>query len=392
MATKNQIAMRPVGRGRWSVALLSCLALVLSPARAQGEAPRLPASPSFSFPHVGWLLSAGQGAFDGQQVELRGGSSLVYTEFDFDDFVVELMYRTVGSGPIQPALRLRSQLQADSRQLSGLQLTLRRHDLAEAASVGAEAVGSVTTIRMCGTNCALNAWQTGRRFSGTTAWCKAFDCIKQTAGLLALAACGDSRSSVVFKEIVITELSHRPLFNGHDLQGWVGAGDQAAKCWDVRDGTLVCTGAAGPWLRSEELFGDFNLRLEYRLKDGGNSGVYVRVPRDGRHHGAGAGIEVQILDDAAPRYAELKPYQFAGSLYAIVAARPGTARPARQWNTLEIDCRGTHYRVAHNGRVVIQTSASEFAELGQRLITGYLGLQNHSETVWFRNIRVRTSS
>jgi hypothetical protein len=150
----------------------------------------------------------------------------------------------------------------------------------------------------------------------------------------------------------------------------------------------MCTGRKGPWLRSCEQFNDFDLRLEYKLRPGGNSGVYIRVPADGNHHGAGAGIEVQILDDAAERYKGLKPYQYTGSLYAIVAANPRVARPAGRWNTLEINCRGMSYRVTHNGIDVIAADENAAAELQQRLVKGFLGLQNHSEEVWFRNVRI----
>src|SRR5947208_2976248 len=109
---------------------------------------------------------------------------------------------------------------------------------------------------------------------------------------------------------VAQEAGYHPLFDGKTLAGWEGAGQPAEKCWKVDDGTIVCTGEKGPWLRSKEEFGDFNLRLEYKLKAGGNSGVYLRVPSDGDHPGNGAGIEVQTLDDRDGRYRELKPYQY----------------------------------------------------------------------------------
>jgi hypothetical protein len=130
------------------------------------------------------------------------------------------------------------------------------------------------------------------------------------------------------------------------------------------------------------------LRLQYRVRDGGNSGVYIRVPEDGNHHGPGAGIEVQVLDDASPRYAKLKPYQFSAGLYAVVAPEPRVSRNAGEWNSLEINCRGKHYTVIHNGVTVVDASDQEFAELGERRIQGFLGLQNHSERVWFRDIRI----
>lgn len=184
-----------------------------------------------------------------------------------------------------------------------------------------------------------------------------------------------------------SESNYKSLFDGKSLDGWqqVGGGQES---WKVEDGLLICTGKRGSWLRSSNEYGDFNLRLEYKLKPAGNSGVYVRVPENGSHHGQDAGVEIQILDDSHPRYAKLKPYQFSGSVYAVAAARQRVARPAGQWNCLEINCRGRDYRVTHNGLVVVDAKASDFPELNRRLPAGYLGLQNHSEEVYFRNLRI----
>jgi hypothetical protein len=234
-------------------------------------------------------------------------------------------------------------------------------------------------LRAAGTTATLE-------INGQCVW--TFAGLTETAGWLGLyadAACG---GPLEFKDVVVTEIGYRSLSNGTDLSGWEGGGSDAAQCWKVEDSLLLCTGHKGPWLRSCEQFEDFNLRLEYKLRPGGNSGVYIRVPADGNHHGAGAGIEVQILDDAAPRYKDLKPYQFSGSLYAIVPAAPRVARPAGEWNSLEINCRRMSYRVTQNGVDVISADDNAAAELKQRLVKGYLGLQNHSEEVWFRNLRI----
>lgn len=185
-----------------------------------------------------------------------------------------------------------------------------------------------------------------------------------------------------------SEPGYRLLFDGKTLAGWEGAGQPAEKCWKVDEGTIVCTGAKGPWLRSTEQFGDFNLRFEYKLKAGGNSGVYIRVPENGDHHGDGAGIEVQVLDDKAGRYRDIKPYQYTGSLYAIVPASEHVGRDVGEWNSLEINCSGTKYHIIHNGRTIIAADEITYPELKGRLTKGHLGLQNHSEEVWFRNLRV----
>jgi hypothetical protein len=184
------------------------------------------------------------------------------------------------------------------------------------------------------------------------------------------------------------EPGFRPLFDGQSLTGWEGAGQPAEKCWKVDGGTIVCTGEKGPWLRTTEQFDDFNLRLEYKLKPGGNSGVYIRVPENGVHHGDGAGIEVQVLDDKAGRYRDIKPYQFTGSLYAITPATKHVGQEPGEWNSLEINCRGMKYHVFHNGELIVWANEAMFPELAGRLTKGHLGLQNHSEEVWFRNLRI----
>lgn len=200
--------------------------------------------------------------------------------------------------------------------------------------------------------------------------------------------------TITFPAQAQTEPGYVSLFNGKDLSGWEGAGSDASACWKVEDGLLVCTGQKGPWLRSLEQYGDFNLRFEYKLKSGGNSGVYVRVPKDGDHRGRDlnggkpSGVEIQLLDDADARYAKLKDYQYSGSVYAIAPAKQRVSLPAGQWNTMEINCVGSRYRIIHNGTVIVDADDAEFPELKNRELKGYLGLQNHSEHVWFRSIRI----
>ena len=119
------------------------------------------------------------------------------------------------------------------------------------------------------------------------------------------------------------------------------------------------------------------------------------MPHDGSHREheppdtSPSGVEVQLLDDADQRYADILPEQAAASIYKVVAADPRVARPAGQWNTLEIDCRGQNYRVTHNGVVVLDASGEKVPELAKRQVRGYLGLQDHREPVWFRNVRIK---
>ena len=193
--------------------------------------------------------------------------------------------------------------------------------------------------------------------------------------------------SVGVTDALAAEACFVPLFNGRDLSGWEGVTAPASASWKVENGMIVCIGQEGTWLRSKKQYGDFNLRFQYKLKSGGNSGIYLRVSLDGAHR-EGGGAEVQILDDTAAEYRKLEPAQYCGSIYKVAPARSHVSKPAGGWNTMEINCLGTSYRVKHNGVVVVDATAAEFPELAHRFQKGYLGLQNHREEVWFKNLRI----
>ncbi len=213
------------------------------------------------------------------------------------------------------------------------------------------------------------------------------------AGYIGLQVEAPKGGQFHIRNVQVTELGAVSLFNGVDLAGWEGVGKPAETCWKAEDGLLQCTGSPGPWLRSANEYGDFNLRLEYELAPDGNSGIYVRVPMDGKHHRDNdsqppAGFEVQILDDAAERYKNLEDYQYSASIYGIGAANPRVSRPAGEWNTLEINCRGQHVTTMHNGVVVVDAPVEKYPLLGLRSLSGFLGIQNHSSVVKYRNMRI----
>jgi hypothetical protein len=218
--------------------------------------------------------------------------------------------------------------------------------------------------------------------------------LKQAQGYVGFQIEVPKGGQFLIRNVSLVELGFKPLFNGVDLTGWEGGGAPAEVCWKVEDGILVCTGEKkGPWLRTAEQYGDFNLRFDYLVSPGGNSGVYVRVPEDGLHHRDNdtlppAGFEVQLLDDAAEQYAKLKDYQFSASVYDIAGASPRVCKPAGEWNTLELNCRGQHVTSVHNGRIVVNITDQSHPLLALRKTEGYLGLQNHSTVVKFRNLRI----
>jgi len=214
-------------------------------------------------------------------------------------------------------------------------------------------------------------------------------------GIVTITACaalvmGDDATQTAI------EPTHHALLNGVDLAGWDAVGGAADESWSVADGVLTCRLGNGPWLRSAETFGDFNLRLDYRVEPGANGGIYVRVPADGNHHRDNttlppAGFEVQLLDDSSGKYSNLKDYQHSASVYDLAGAARIVTKPPGEWNTLEIDCRGNRVRIVHNGAVVVEIDEQRCPLLALRETSGYLGLQNHGGGVSFRNIRIGDS-
>lgn len=197
----------------------------------------------------------------------------------------------------------------------------------------------------------------------------------------------------LMRNLRVTEFDHAPLLDEKELTHWEGAGQPAEACWELKNGVLTGLKKKGPWLRSLKEFGDFNLRLEYRVDEGANSGIYVRVPTNGNHHRdnekqSPAGFEVQILDDAAKKYAKLKPYQYCGSVYDIQGANPKVCKPAGHWNTLEINCHGQNISTVHNGVVIVRVTPEMNPLIKLRKTEGFLGLQNHGGGVAFRNLRI----
>jgi hypothetical protein len=321
-------------------------------------------------------------------LRLVEGQGLLRSVHQFRDFELELEWRPLGESSWESGIFFRSNLpEENSPWPSRYRISLKEGE-----------AGRLIGLSDVNPQVQLNARDWNRfqlrvvgghaelTINGQSAW--STDEIESADGFIGLQINVPEGGSFEFRNIRVTELGFRSLFNGKDLTGWEGATQPASSCWKVEDELLVCTGERGTWLRTQEQFGDFNLRFEYRLLAGGNSGIYVRVPEDGNHHGDGAGVEIQLLDDHAERYRDLKPYQYCGSVYAIVPADPRVSRPAGRWNSMEIECRGTSYRVVHNGIEVIRADVDDYPELAGRLVHGYLGLQNHNEEVWFRNLRV----
>lgn len=201
-------------------------------------------------------------------------------------------------------------------------------------------------------------------------------------GLTALAAFGAE-----------PEAGFTSLFDGQSLNGWVYRGNAGGEYF-VTNGVIVCPENSGGNLLTEREYSDFVLRLEYKLQADGNNGVAIRAPLASRNI-TYEGIEIQMLDDKAPKHADIKPWQHNGSVYGIVPARDGAPKIG-EWNTEEITCIGRHYKIVLNDRVIVDADLNDVRDLevikahpGMFRERGHLGFLGHSSRFEFRNISVK---
>ena len=108
------------------------------------------------------------------------------------------------------------------------------------------------------------------------------------------------------------------LFDGSSLNGWTLVGKKGDG-YGVKGGVIYCARGGGGNLLTEREYDDFILRLEFRLEPGSNNGVGLRAPL--ALAVSSSGMEIQILDDGAPQYADLRPAQYCGSIYDVVPAK-----------------------------------------------------------------------
>lgn len=184
------------------------------------------------------------------------------------------------------------------------------------------------------------------------------------------------------------------LFDGKTLAGWQIVG-QKGSGYGVENGLLVCPADGGGNLFTTKEYANFILRFEFRLFEGSNNGIGIRAPLAG--DAAYAGMEIQILDDGAPRYqGKLKPAQYHGSIYDVVPAKQGFKKPTGEWNSEEITAKGRLITVVLNGTTIVDAdldSVRDPAVLkrhpGLARTSGHIGLLGHGTRVEFRNFRIQ---
>jgi hypothetical protein len=195
----------------------------------------------------------------------------------------------------------------------------------------------------------------------------------------------------------------RLLFDGQTVKGWRGfRSDPPPAGWKAMDGALVRDGGGGDIMTVEQ-FGDFELRLDWKIAKGGNSGIMFRVTQDGASTYE-TGPELQVLDNAGHKDGG-NSMTSAGSNYALHAPVRDVTRPVGEWNEVRLVVNGAHVEHWMNGVKLLEyelwspdwtarMTASKFAKMPHygRARRGHIALQDHGDPVWYRNIKIKPLS
>lgn len=184
------------------------------------------------------------------------------------------------------------------------------------------------------------------------------------------------------------------LFDGTHMHHWMGN----TKDYVIDNGTLLIDPRRGGRgnLYTKEEYADFVFRFEFQLTPGANNGLGIRAPLEG--DAAYVGMELQILDNGADIYKDLKEYQYHGSIYGVIAAKRGYLKPVGEWNYQEVVVKGPEIKVILNGNVILDSDISEARKDGTLdgrehpglfREKGHIGFLGHGSAVRFKNIRVK---
>jgi len=210
------------------------------------------------------------------------------------------------------------------------------------------------------------------------------------------------------------------LFDGKTFTGWRGLGyDRVpAEHWIVENGAIKKVPTKdvplqkdgqpllGGDLMTIEEYEDFELAFDWKISPGGNSGVKYNVSEElstakPPSHAA-LGFEFQVLDDDKHPDAKNGPNRTAGALYDLIGPRNQTLKPVGEYNTARIIFIGKHGEHWLNGvkvlefdldtpafdRLLAKSKYKDIPKFAEKR-KGHIVLQDHTDAVWYRNIKIR---
>lgn len=226
----------------------------------------------------------------------------------------------------------------------------------------------------------------------------------------------DKKSTVVMNKVMTGSDEEnggwQPLFDGKTTKGWHKFGsNKVGSAWKAENGTLHLTPAEkenfqikdGGDIVTDEEFENFDLKLEWKIDTCGNSGVIFYIHEDPVKYKYcwETGPEMQVLDNKCHPDSKIIKHR-AGDLYDLISSSKETVKPALEWNQVEIKSLNGKLDLWLNGVIVVSTTlwddnwkkmvaGSKFKGMPDfgTYKKGRIGLQDHGNNVWFRNIRIK---
>ena len=196
------------------------------------------------------------------------------------------------------------------------------------------------------------------------------------------------------------------LFDGQVIDQFRGyRKEQVPDAWTVEEGAIALTGKGGGDLVTKNQYENFELTLDWKISEGGNSGVFFNVVEDPKlRYTWLTGPEVQIIDDL--RHPDAKQgknnNRQAGTNYDLIPLSVPAVKPVGEYNTMRVVVNKGHVQHWLNGKKVVEyqlwspewealVKGSKFASMPRygRAKSGYIALQDHGDKVWFKNIKIR---
>lgn len=196
------------------------------------------------------------------------------------------------------------------------------------------------------------------------------------------------------------------LFDDNSIKGWHIFNNRSdGSAWIRKDGaiTLDTSNKTGRGdLITDAVYGDFDLKLEWKIGKGGNSGIIFYVQDDPKYGATyHTGPEMQVLDNTAHADAKIIKHR-AGDLYDLITGEPESVKPVGEWNAVEIKSKGGTLEFYLNGNKIVTTTMWD--ENWRTMIAnskfkawpdfgtfkeGHIALQDHGDPVWYRNVKIR---
>ncbi len=202
------------------------------------------------------------------------------------------------------------------------------------------------------------------------------------------------------------------LFDGTSKKGWhIYQGKSEGSAWRVDSGTLVLVPSqkkdgktvGGGDIITDSIFENYHLSLEWKISPKGNSGIIFNIRDDAKYEWPWeTGMEMQILDNDGHPDGKIHKHR-AGNLYDLIAGGLESVKPVGEWNKAEVKLYKGNLECWLNGILLVSTTlwdknwkelvaGSKFRKMPDfgTYRSGNIGLQDHGDTVWFRNIKIRS--